>query len=73
LFARLPLAIRVESHGGGFRADEGALAGRQKAAVLEQSDRKALPALGRARPTDEEIARPRRRRGRPAQAQDAAA
>ena len=51
--------IRVDSQGGAFRADEGALAGRDKAAALERVDQKALPAPGRAVPTDEEIARMR--------------
>lgn len=51
--------IRVDSEGGAFREDAGTLAGREKAALLERSDQKALPAPGRAVPTDEEIARMR--------------
>lgn len=51
--------IRVDSSGGAFRADDGALAGRDKSNILETADRKALPAPGRAVPTEEEIARTR--------------
>lgn len=48
--------IRVDSQGGAFREDAGALAGRDKGAILERADQKALPAPGKAHMTPEEIA-----------------
>jgi hypothetical protein len=51
--------IRVDREGNAFRADAGALEGREKAGALQRADTKLLPAPGRAVPTEEEIAQQR--------------
>lgn len=51
--------ILVDPQGGAFRADDAAGQGRQKAEILGGASQRALPAPGRAVPTDEEIARQR--------------
>ena len=51
--------IRVDSEGGAFVADDGALQGQQKAPILERAARPALPAPGRHVMTAEEATRAR--------------